>query len=109
MLGSVVGDAVDLELVERAEVFGQGLVYRVGIRSQAFGLLARDNLLCVNTCDQMRCITWLKPLLRSEVEGKEETLTEEEALEIIEKCIKVMLYRDAQSLDKVWPSNCCPL
>jgi 20S proteasome subunit beta 7 len=44
-----------------------------------------------------------QPLLRSEVEGREQTLTEEEALAIIEKCMKVMFYRDARSLDKVRP------
>ncbi|KAH6896222.1 nucleophile aminohydrolase [Coprinopsis sp. MPI-PUGE-AT-0042] len=41
-----------------------------------------------------------QPLLRSEVEGKEETLTEEEALAIMEKCMRVLFYRDARSLDK---------
>ncbi|KAH6906662.1 nucleophile aminohydrolase [Coprinopsis sp. MPI-PUGE-AT-0042] len=40
-----------------------------------------------------------QPLLRSEVEGKE-TLTEEEALAIMEKCMRVLFYRDARSLDK---------
>ncbi|KAF8990248.1 proteasome endopeptidase complex beta subunit [Cyathus striatus] len=41
-----------------------------------------------------------QPLLRKAVEGREDQLTEEEALEIIETCMKVLYYRDARSLDK---------
>jgi 20S proteasome subunit beta 7 len=41
------------------------------------------------------------PLLRSAVEGREDTLTEEEALAIIENSMKVLFYRDARSLNKV--------
>jgi 20S proteasome subunit beta 7 len=40
------------------------------------------------------------PLLRSAVEGREDTLTEEEALAIIENSMKVLFYRDARSLNK---------
>lgn len=42
-----------------------------------------------------------QPLLRKAVEGKEDTLTEEEAKEIVEKVMKVLFYRDARSLNKV--------
>jgi hypothetical protein len=42
-----------------------------------------------------------QPLLRTAVEGKEDTLTEEEALKIIEQSMKVLYYRDARSIDKV--------
>lgn len=41
-----------------------------------------------------------QPLLRKEVEGKEDTLTEEEAVQIMETCIRVLYYRDARSIDK---------
>lgn len=44
-----------------------------------------------------------QPLLRKEVEGKEDTLTEEEAVQIMETCIRVLYYRDARSIDKVCP------
>ncbi|KAF8321247.1 proteasome endopeptidase complex beta subunit [Clavulina sp. PMI_390] len=40
------------------------------------------------------------PLLRKAVEGREATLTEEEATEIMETCLKVLFYRDARSLNK---------
>lgn len=40
------------------------------------------------------------PLLRKAVEGKETTLTEAEATEIMETCMKVLFYRDARSLNK---------
>lgn len=40
------------------------------------------------------------PLLRKAVEGRETTLTEEEATEIMETCLKVLFYRDARSLNK---------
>jgi len=41
------------------------------------------------------------PILRKEVEGRENTLTEEEALGILEKCMRVLFYRDARSSNKV--------
>jgi len=41
-----------------------------------------------------------QPLLRKAVEGKEDVLTEAEAQEILETCIRVLFYRDARSLDK---------
>jgi 20S proteasome alpha/beta subunit len=43
-----------------------------------------------------------QPLLRKYVEGREDTLTEEEATEILETCMKVLFYRDARSLNKVY-------
>lgn len=42
-----------------------------------------------------------QPLLRKAVEGREDTLTEEEARQIIEESMRVLFYRDARSLDKV--------
>ncbi len=42
-----------------------------------------------------------QPLLRKAVEGKEDTLTEEEAKKIVESAMKVLYYRDARSLNKV--------
>jgi len=42
-----------------------------------------------------------QPLLRKEVEGKEDILTEEEAVRIMETCIRVLYYRDARSIGKV--------
>lgn len=42
-----------------------------------------------------------QPLLRKSVEGREETLTEEEALKIIETSMRVLYYRDARSINKV--------
>lgn len=41
------------------------------------------------------------PLLRKEVEGREDTLTEEQARRIMEQSLKVLFYRDARSLNKV--------
>ncbi|KAK9701296.1 Proteasome subunit beta type-7 [Basidiobolus ranarum] len=41
-----------------------------------------------------------QPILRKAVEGKEETLTEEEAIKILEDCMRVLFYRDARSLNK---------
>lgn len=41
-----------------------------------------------------------QPLLRKAVEGKEATLTEAEATEIIDDCLRVLYYRDARSLNK---------
>jgi 20S proteasome subunit beta 7 len=42
-----------------------------------------------------------QPILRKAVEGKEDTMTEEEAKEVVEKVMKVLFYRDARSLNKV--------
>jgi 20S proteasome subunit beta 7 len=42
-----------------------------------------------------------QPLLRSAVEGKEDTLTEDEARKILEQSMQVLFYRDARSLDQV--------
>ena len=44
-----------------------------------------------------------QPLLRKSVEGREETLTEEEAYQIIENSMRVLFYRDARSINKVTP------
>ena len=44
-----------------------------------------------------------QPLLRKAVEGKEDTLTREEAEKILIECMKVLYYRDARSLNKVSP------
>ena len=41
------------------------------------------------------------PLLRTAVEGRENTLTEEEARKVLEDALRVLFYRDARSLDKV--------
>lgn len=41
-----------------------------------------------------------QPLLRKAVEGREDTLTEEEAKKIIEDSMRVLYYRDARSLNK---------
>ena len=41
-----------------------------------------------------------QPLLRKAVEGREDTLTEAEAVKIIEDSMKVLYYRDARSLNK---------
>ena len=43
-----------------------------------------------------------QPLLRKAVEGYEDVLTEAQAFEILETCMRVLFYRDARSLDKVW-------
>jgi len=40
------------------------------------------------------------PLLRKAVEGRETTLEEEEAKQLIVDCMKVLFYRDARSLNK---------
>jgi 20S proteasome subunit beta 7 len=42
-----------------------------------------------------------QPILRKEAEGKEDVLTEDEAIKIMETCIRVLYYRDARSIDKV--------
>ena len=41
------------------------------------------------------------PILRKRVEGREDDLTEEEAIEIINDCMRVLYYRDARSMNKV--------
>jgi len=42
-----------------------------------------------------------QPIMRKAVEGKEDTLTEEEAIKIINDCLRVLFYRDARSQNKV--------
>ncbi|KAI9092094.1 nucleophile aminohydrolase [Phlyctochytrium arcticum] len=42
-----------------------------------------------------------QPLLRKAVEGKEDTLTEEEAIKLMDDCMRVLFYRDARSLNKI--------
>jgi 20S proteasome subunit beta 7 len=42
-----------------------------------------------------------QPILRKAVEGNEDTLTEEEAIKIIDDCMRVLFYRDARSMNKV--------
>jgi 20S proteasome subunit beta 7 len=46
-----------------------------------------------------------QPLLRKAVEGRENTLTEDEAREILEGALRVLFYRDARSINQVR----CPL
>ncbi|OZJ04295.1 hypothetical protein BZG36_02575 [Bifiguratus adelaidae] len=41
-----------------------------------------------------------QPILRKRVEGREDELTEEEAIEIVDTCMKVLFYRDARSMNK---------
>ncbi|KAF8228692.1 proteasome endopeptidase complex, beta subunit [Tricholoma matsutake] len=41
-----------------------------------------------------------QPLLRTAVEGREDEVTEEEALKILEQCMRVLFYRDARSINK---------
>lgn len=48
------------------------------------------------------------PLLRKAVEGREQTMTEDEGKALLVECMKVLFYRDARSLNKVGsyaPSN----
>ena len=42
-----------------------------------------------------------QPILRKAAEGKEDTLTEDEAIEIMDSCMRTLFYRDARSLNKV--------
>ncbi|CAH1766657.1 14789_t:CDS:2 [Entrophospora sp. SA101] len=42
----------------------------------------------------------VQPILRNAVEGREDTLTEEEAITAIDNCMKVLYYRDTRSLNK---------
>ncbi|KAI8972128.1 nucleophile aminohydrolase [Pilobolus umbonatus] len=41
-----------------------------------------------------------RPILRKRVEGRENEITEEEAIEIMNDCLRVLFYRDARSLNK---------
>jgi len=42
-----------------------------------------------------------QPLLRKAVEGREDTMTHDEAKALLEECMRVLFYRDARSLNKV--------
>ncbi|KAJ3364216.1 Proteasome subunit beta type-7 [Kappamyces sp. JEL0680] len=42
-----------------------------------------------------------QPLLRNAVEGREETLTEAEAIKVLDDSLRVLFYRDARSLNSV--------
>ncbi|KAJ3253915.1 Proteasome subunit beta type-7 [Boothiomyces macroporosus] len=42
-----------------------------------------------------------QPLLRKAVEGREDSLTEQEAVKILDDCMRVLFYRDARSLNKI--------
>ncbi|KAJ2006318.1 Proteasome subunit beta type-7 [Coemansia thaxteri] len=42
-----------------------------------------------------------QPILRRRVEGREDEITEEEAVQILEECMRVLFYRDARSLNKL--------
>jgi len=42
-----------------------------------------------------------QPLLRKQVEGKEDTLTEEEARKILEDSMRILYYRDCRALNKI--------
>ncbi|KAI8903609.1 nucleophile aminohydrolase [Gorgonomyces haynaldii] len=42
-----------------------------------------------------------QPLLRKAVEGREDTLTEEEAIKVLDDSMRVLFYRDARSLNKI--------
>ena len=42
-----------------------------------------------------------QPLLRKAVEGREDTLTEQEARTILEDSLRVLFYRDARSINQV--------
>lgn len=46
-----------------------------------------------------------QPLLRNAVDEREEPLTEDEALLLVQTCMKALFYRDARSLNKVCPSS----
>ncbi|KAI7861638.1 nucleophile aminohydrolase [Spinellus fusiger] len=41
-----------------------------------------------------------QPILRKRVEGREDEITEQEAIEIINDCMRVLFYRDARSMNK---------
>ncbi|ORX42518.1 proteasome endopeptidase complex, beta subunit [Hesseltinella vesiculosa] len=42
-----------------------------------------------------------QPILRKRVEGREDEITENEAKEILDDCMRVLFYRDARSLNKI--------
>ncbi|KAJ1964731.1 Proteasome subunit beta type-7 [Dipsacomyces acuminosporus] len=42
-----------------------------------------------------------QPILRKRVEGREDEITEDEAVEILDECMRVLYYRDARSLNKL--------
>lgn len=42
-----------------------------------------------------------QPILRKRVEGREDDITEQEAIDIINDCMRVLFYRDARSINKV--------
>ncbi|KAI8323491.1 proteasome endopeptidase complex, beta subunit [Martensiomyces pterosporus] len=42
-----------------------------------------------------------QPILRKRVEGREDEITEEEAVKILDECMRVLFYRDARSLNKL--------
>lgn len=42
-----------------------------------------------------------QPLLRNAIDAKGTQMTEQEAAELLEQCMRVLFYRDARSLDKV--------
>ena len=46
-----------------------------------------------------------QPLLRKAVEGREDTLTEQEAIKLLDDCMRVLYYRDARSLNKARASE----
>lgn len=41
-----------------------------------------------------------QPLLRKQVEGREHELSEQEAIKILDDCMRVLFYRDARSLNR---------
>lgn len=45
-----------------------------------------------------------QPLMRKAVEGREGLLSRQEAEDLIERCMRVLFYRDARSVNKV---RCC--
>jgi 20S proteasome alpha/beta subunit len=47
-----------------------------------------------------------QPLLRKAVEGREDTLTENEARTILEDALRVLFYRDARSINQVCTLHC---
>ncbi|KAJ1945919.1 Proteasome subunit beta type-7, partial [Kickxella alabastrina] len=42
-----------------------------------------------------------QPILRKYVEGREDEITEEEAIKILDDCMRVLYYRDARSFNKL--------
>ncbi|WFD08194.1 proteasome endopeptidase complex [Malassezia vespertilionis] len=46
-----------------------------------------------------------QPMLRKAIEGREETLTEDEARAILDDCMRVLYYRDARSLNRFYIST----